>query len=147
MFKIAKSIDTFDEQVEIKTVESSVGHFDVKTKKSIYKKINMLEISLLGKINKDEYCLNFIISKPIEEYFNIKKYETMNIKESEFIDSYFSINDESVLDVEVDIKILRFDKKIIFSLTFRSADDEYFGIAEFETELSKLKNENKKIEE
>ena len=45
------------------------------------------------------------------------------------------------------IKILRFDKKIIFSLTFRSADDEYFGTAEFETELSKLKNENKKIEE
>lgn len=68
MFRIAKSIPTFQEESNIQIVEVSVGNFDSITNKTIYTYKKSLEINLFGEIDNDEYCLHFIITKPIDEY-------------------------------------------------------------------------------
>lgn len=66
MFQIAKRIKTTNEVINFDIVEVIHGHFDKILNQSISTKQKELEIYLTGSIDKSEYGLHFIVSKPIE---------------------------------------------------------------------------------
>lgn len=100
---------------------------------------------MAGKINKDEYCVHFVISKPITDFFEIEKYEKEKIESEKIVDNYIVVNGIAYLDLIMELEILRFNKELIFSLMFRDCNNNFLGNAEFEIDLSKIKNKMKKV--
>lgn len=140
MFKIAKSIDTADEEIIFKTVSIKVCHFDKEKNQSIETEVDALEINVRGMVKREEYILHFIISKPISDYESMKKYEGLVITENDIKDSYIVVNGITDVDLKMDLKMIRFDTTVLFSLLFRNDNMDIFGTAEMELDLNKLKS-------
>lgn len=138
MFKVAKNITTLDECVDVRIVNVEDGNIDYGNHKVVKNKIKELEISISGIIDNDKYCLHFIILKPISEYEYIKKYEKIEVEKDMLIDNYIIINGVAYIDPIIDMEILRYGDKLVFSLLFRDYDNEFFGTAEFSVDLIKL---------
>lgn len=138
MFKIAKNITASDEYVDVSIVNAEVGNIDYDNHKVLKKKIKELEISISGNVGNDKYCLHFIILKPISEYEHIKKYEKIEVEKDRIVDKYIIVNGVVYLDPIIDMEILRYNDKLVFSLLFRNYDNEFFGTAEFDVDLIKF---------
>ena len=139
MFKIARNVSTTEEHFKFEIGEVVRGHYDTEEKKHIYSKISDLHISVYGKIDEHEYCLHFIPRIPIEQYFDIPKYESLKFTENEMDENYIMIDGIAYLDLKIDLKVLRYNETLIFTLTFRDCDAEFYGDAEIEIELEELR--------
>lgn len=141
MFKIGRSISTLQESNNIQVVEASIGHYDSKSNKTIYTKKKELDIDISGRIGNDEYSLHFIITTPFEDYLNIEEYDKIFIKKEDIRDNYMTVNGRTYLDIILDIEVLKFSKKLIFTMRFRNYEDDIFGTSEVELTLDKLTKE------
>lgn len=139
MFQIAKSVKTTNEVINFDIVEVTHGCFDKKLNQSISTKQKELEIYLTGSIDKSEYGLHFIVSKPIEEFFNLEKFEKIKIGEQEMNDCYFEYDGKANLSITLHVEVLRFSSSFVFTLSFQNDDNDYFGNANFEIEVEKIK--------
>ncbi len=140
MFKIAKSMDATNEKINFQTVSIKVCHFDKEKNQSIDTKVDALEINVSGTANSDEYYLHFIISKPISDYENMRRYEEIVIAENDIKDSYIAVNGIADVDLKMNLKMIRFDTTVLCSLLFRNDNMDIFGRAEIELDLNKLKS-------
>lgn len=141
MFKIARSIPTLQESNNIQVVEASIGQYDSKSNKTIYTKKKELEIDISGRIDNDEYSVHFIITKPFQDYLNIESYDKILIKKENIRDNYITVNGITYLDIILDLAVLKFDKKLIFTMMFRNYKEDIFGTAEVELEMARLTKE------
>lgn len=125
-YMIAKKVKT-----ENQTGSVTIAKYKVKKKDNEYKEENYLEITVFGEIGSTEYPIHFIVSKPIEQYLEMQKYESININEDDIIDSYISI-DGSFTDLVISrLNITKFPNSLVFNLFFE-ASDEYYGSVDFE---------------
>lgn len=54
-------------------------------------------------------------------------------------DCYFEYDGKANLFITLHVEVLRFSSSLIFTLSFQNDDNDYFGKAEFEIEVEKLK--------
>lgn len=147
MFKIAKNINTFNEQVNARIVNVEVHNIDHQNNRLINQTLQELEINISGTIDDDACSMHFIISKPIKDYYDIKEYQKVEIEIDHIFDSYIMINEVVYADPLIELEILRFNDEFVFSMFFRDYDNEFFGNAEFNIKLKELeqKEESKVV--
>lgn len=144
MFNIAYNVETDKQHVDVKVVDASFMHFEDGKKTSVdyYKE---LDVSISGMLNNKECSLNFIITKPVDEYLKIEKYKEEEICPEKLTDLYFNEDDVTDFSLEIkDMKVLRYSDSLIFSFYFYESNYRYFGNAEFEVDVDLIEKELKK---
>lgn len=130
MFKVNKLIKLEKERITInKALEES---YNLKTKEKGEKET--LEFDIEGEENDITYSLSFILNCTPENLLNITDEDdfTKYIHKSE---RYFNINDENIINLDLNAKIIRKQKnKFIIALNF-IADETFAGIIDFEIDL------------
>ena len=78
-----------------------------------------MKISIYGKIGNDKYPMHFIIAKPIGEYLEVEKYNSISIDERNIMESYMMIDGLTDLDMTIsNLKVTRFSSSLVFTMFF-----------------------------
>ena len=121
MLKIAKSKSVKDEKITIDSVNNE-----------------MLNISIEGSLENDNYFLDLYIENILEVLKDIPLYDKVSITTDYTSGSEFIINNKLINMSVINIIIVRYSDKYIFEISFNDYDHIYYGNCEIEIKVDEL---------
>ncbi len=135
MFKLAKSKKVSNEKVDIRCITYK------ETNNKVHEYKDYLDVNITGNLGKEKYILHFIITKIIDEYLEMKDYQTLELTNNDVMDSYLVVGEKEDYSLDIDkMMINKFSNSISFNCLYRSSD-KFYGSIEFEVDLDMIKEE------
>lgn len=141
-FGTLKSVDKEDIKISVAKLESS-SYKDGKKLPPII--TTEIEFEIKYSIDNDNYYYDFYITKPFEDYLELKNYDKIKIEEQYIHEDFTTLNDVSASLPSLEIKVQRINDNLIFVIDGKAFFDEYFCTIECEYPLEKIKNTLKEI--
>ena len=134
MIRIGTLKDAINERITVIPKIAEVTNFEDGKKVSTINQ-KELEVEIECTLEDKTYFFNFYVIKPFAEYINMKNYEKFQLKKTQIIEDFATINDEYETFPNIDIEIIKLNNKIVFTTNILSSMNEYFITAEFEVSL------------
>ena len=141
-FGTLKNVDKEDIKISVAIFESSSYKDGKKLPPIITPEI---EFEIKYSIDNDNYYYDFYITKPFEDYLELKNYDKIKIEEQNIHEDFTTLNDVSASLPLLEIKVQRINDNLIFVIDGKAFFDEYFCTIECEYPLENIKNTLKEI--
>lgn len=141
-FGTLKNVDKEDIKISITQLETTGYKDGIKQPPVITPEIDF-EINFT--IDNDNYYYVFYITKPFEDYLELKNYDKIKIEEQYIHEEFTTLNDVSASFPSLEIKVQRINDNLIFVIDGKAFFDEYFCTIECEYPLENIKNTLKEI--